>query len=42
MPVDEIVDQNRYRRFYGTTTSPFAPEAGELLVDAAAKLLKTL
>ena len=42
VPLDEIVDQNRYRRFYGTTTSPFAPEAGELLVDAAAKLLKTL
>jgi hypothetical protein len=27
---------------YGTTTSPFAPEAGEALVDAAAKRLKTL
>ena len=42
VPLDEIVDQDRYRRYYGTTTSPFAPEAGELLVDAAAKLLRTV
>jgi hypothetical protein len=40
VPVDEIVDQDRYRRYYGTTTSPFAPEAGERLVDAAAGLLR--
>lgn len=42
VPVDEVVDQSRYRRFYGTTTSPFAPETGELLVDAAAGLLGTV
>lgn len=42
VPVDEIVDQPRYRRYYGTTTSPFAPEAGEQLVDASAALLRTL
>jgi neutral ceramidase len=42
VPLDEIVDQHKYRRFYGTTTSPFAPEAGEALVDAAARLLKTV
>ena len=42
VPLDEIVDQDRYRRYYGTTTSPFAPEAGELLVAAAAKLLRTV
>jgi hypothetical protein len=42
VPLDQIVDQNRYRKYYGTTTSPFAPEAGEALVDAAATLLKAL
>jgi neutral ceramidase len=42
VPVDQIVDQGRYRRYYGTTTSPFAPEAGEKLVDAAAGLLKQI
>jgi neutral ceramidase len=40
--VDEIVDQPRCRRYYGTTTSPFAPDAGERLVDAAARLVKGL
>jgi hypothetical protein len=42
VPLDEIVDQVRYRRYYGTTTSPFAPEAGEALVDAAAAMLRRL
>ena len=42
VPVDEIVDQQRYRRYYGTTTSPFAPDAGERLVDAAARLVEGL
>ncbi len=39
VPLDEVVDQDRYRRYYGTTTSPYAPEAGEALVDASAELL---
>ncbi len=35
VPIDDLVDMKRFRRFYGTTTSPFAPEAGEMLVEAA-------
>lgn len=42
IPLDQIVDQDKYRRYYGTTTSPFAPEAGEALVDASVDLLKQL
>ena len=40
VPLDEIVDQAKYRRYYGTTTSPFAPEAGDQLVEASAKLAR--
>jgi hypothetical protein len=40
VPLDEIVDQGRYRRFYGTTTSPFAAEAGEMIVEAAVRQLR--
>ena len=42
VPLDEIVDQTRYRRLYGTTTSPFAPEAGEMVAEACVKLLREL
>jgi len=31
---------DRYRRFYGTTTSPFAPESGDLLVSGAVELMR--
>ena len=30
----------RYRRFYGATTSPFGPEAGEMLVSRAVELMR--
>lgn len=39
VPPSELVDMKRFRRFYGTTTSPFASEAGEILVEAALKAL---
>lgn len=39
VPVGDLVDMRRFRRFYGTTTSPFAPDAGELLVERAVELL---
>ena len=42
IPVTEIVDMKKYRRYYGTTTSPYAPEAGEALVRTAIDVLKTL
>lgn len=42
VPIDDLVDMKRFRRFYGTTTSPFAPEAGELLVDRAIQILGTV
>jgi len=42
IPVTEIVDMKKYRRYYGTTTSPYAPEAGEALVASAINVLKTL
>lgn len=42
VPLHEIVDQSRYRRYYGTTTSPFSPEAGEMLVSEAVRLLRQL
>jgi len=42
IPVTEIVDMKKYRRYYGTTTSPYAPEAGEALVETAINVLKTL
>lgn len=42
IPVDEIVDMKKYRRYYGTTTSPYAPEAGEALVKTAINVLKSL
>lgn len=42
VPLEEIAGQDRYRRFYGTTTSPFSPQAGEGLVAAAADLVGEL
>lgn len=42
VPIDDLVDMKRFRRFYGTTTSPFAPEAGEMLVDAAIDLAESV
>jgi hypothetical protein len=42
VPVDEIVDMKRYRRYYGTTTSPFDAGAGEKLVSAEVRLAKRL
>ena len=42
IPVTEIVNMKSYRRYYGTTTSPFAPEAGDTLVETAIAVLKTL
>jgi hypothetical protein len=42
IPVTEIVDMKKYRRYYGTTTSPYAPEAGEALIDTAIDVLKNL
>ena len=42
IPLSEIVDMKKYRRYYGTTTSPYAPEAGEALVAIAIDVLKTL
>ena len=42
VPLGEIVDMSRFRRLYGTTTSPFSPDAGELLVDAALDTLVEL
>ena len=38
----DLVDMKRFRRFYGTTTSPFSPEAGEIMVEAAIDLLETV
>jgi hypothetical protein len=32
----------KYRRYYGTTTSPYGPEAGEALVAVAVDVLKSL
>ena len=40
--LEEIVSQGEYRRFYGTTTSPFAPRAGEELVAAVIDLVAEL
>lgn len=40
VPLHEVVEMGRYRRFYGTTTSPFAPEAGDLLVYRAIELMR--
>lgn len=42
IPLEDLVDMKRFRRFYGTTTSPFAPEAGELLVETAIEILGTV
>ncbi|HIF72750.1 MAG TPA: hypothetical protein EYQ61_09380 [Dehalococcoidia bacterium] len=42
IPVTEIVDMKKYRRYYGTTTSPYAPEAGEALVKTAIEALNKL
>jgi neutral ceramidase len=42
VPVADLVDMKRFRRFYGTTTSPFAPDAGEMLVDRAIELLESV
>jgi neutral ceramidase len=42
IPVSEIVEMKQYRRYYGTTTSPYAPEAGEALVAVAIDVLKAL
>ena len=42
IPVTEIVDMKKYRRYYGTTTSPYAPEAGEALIETAINVLKNL
>jgi hypothetical protein len=42
VPLDEIVDMKRYRRYYGTTTSPFDAGAGEKLVAAEVRLAKRL
>lgn len=42
IPVTEIVDMKKYRRYYGTTTSPYSPEAGEVLVETAINILKSL
>ncbi|MDP7485786.1 MAG: hypothetical protein QF476_07025 [Dehalococcoidia bacterium] len=42
IPVTEIVDMKKYRRYYGTTTSPYGPEAGEVLVEQAIEVLKSL
>jgi neutral ceramidase len=42
VPLDQIVDMKRFRRYYGTTTSPFAPEAGEALVDRSIAVLQQL
>lgn len=42
VPIDDLVDMKRFRRFYGTTTSPFAPEAGELLVETAIDLAESV
>jgi hypothetical protein len=42
VPATEIVDMKKYRRYYGTTTSPYAPEAGEALVAVAVDVLKAL
>lgn len=39
VPLHEIVDMTRYRRLYGTTTSPFAPEAGAIIVSKAVELM---
>jgi hypothetical protein len=40
VPLAELVDMKRFRRFYGTTTSPYAPEAGERLAARAIEVLK--
>jgi hypothetical protein len=42
VPLDEITDQDLYRKYYGTTTSPYAPDAGETLGDASAALLREI
>ncbi len=42
VPIADLVDMKRFRRFYGTTTSPFGPDAGELLVDTAIELLENV
>ncbi|MDA1279741.1 MAG: hypothetical protein O3B95_06810 [Chloroflexi bacterium] len=42
IPLGAITDMKKYRRYYGTTTSPYAPEAGESLVATAIDVLKGL
>ena len=42
IPLTEIVNMEKYRRYYGTTTSPYNREAGDILVDSAIKVLKKL
>jgi len=42
VPLRERVDMTRYRRYYGTTTSPFSPNAGETLVATAIELFSQL
>ena len=42
IPLPEIVDMKKYRRYYGTTTSPFGPETGESLVAVAIRVLQSL
>ena len=42
IPLTEIVNMDKYRRYYGTTTSPYSQDAGDILVDSAVKVLKKL
>ena len=42
IPLTEIVNMKKYRRFYGTTTSPYDPEAGDILVSSAVSVVKKL
>ncbi len=42
IPLTEIVNMEKYRRYYGTTTSPYSPLAGERLVETAIRVLEAL
>jgi len=37
-PIEDIVNMKKFRRYYGTTTSPFSAESGDLLVEESERI----